>query len=200
MQILNVKQLAIEGVLVITCKKSFDERGYFAEVFRKSDFDSELLTDTIRESQFLQINESFSFKNTFRGLHYQSNPPQAKCVRCTEGHLIDLALDIRPESKTYGNAIAYEICTKPLDETFEWLWLPDGIAHGTLLLENSKLEYLCTSEWNPETSDEISIFSPDIDWSLCSEELLLKIQSILKSNDLKISPKDKSAQIFNIRK
>jgi dTDP-4-dehydrorhamnose 3,5-epimerase len=200
MQITNVKELAIEGVFVIKCKKNLDERGYFAEVFRKSDFDSKFLPQNINISEFMQINESFSYKNTFRGLHSQSNPPQAKCVRCTEGHLVDFALDIRLESKTYGKILAYEIITASEDDFFEWIWLPDGIAHGTLLLENSKLEYLCTSEWNPETSNEISIFSPAIDWSLCDDLLLSKINVSLKSNSLKISQKDKSANIFNIRK
>jgi dTDP-4-dehydrorhamnose 3,5-epimerase len=187
----------MEGVFVIKCKKNFDERGYFTELFRKSDFKSQLLPKAIRESEFVQINESYSIKNTFRGLHYQKNPPQSKCVRCTEGHLIDLAMDIRPESKTSGKIVAYEILSNPFDEFFEWIWLPDGIAHGTLLLENSKLEYLCTSEWNPETNMEISIFSKDIDWSLCDESIIKKIQSTLNLSDLKISQKDKSAKIFN---
>lgn len=200
MQILNVKELAIEGVFVIQCKKTFDERGYFTEIFRESDFRSGILPDSITNSHFLQINESFSLKNTFRGLHYQSNPPQAKCVRCIDGHFIDLALDIRSESKTYGKILAYEIISTPEDESFEWLWLPNGIAHGTLLLENSKLEYLCTSEWNPESNDEVSIFSPDIDWSFCEENVLSRIQTAINDTDLKISPKDKSAKIFNIRK
>ncbi|MEI6091874.1 MAG: dTDP-4-dehydrorhamnose 3,5-epimerase family protein [bacterium] len=200
MQILNVKELSIEGVFVIQCKRTFDERGYFGEVFRKSDFENELLPETIRKSHFLQINESFSFKNTFRGLHFQSNPPQAKCVRCIDGHLIDLALDIRSESKTYGKILAYEIISTPEDEFFEWIWLPHGIAHGTLLLENSKLEYLCTSEWNPETNYEVSIYSADIDWSFCEEKILSRIQTAINNPDLKISPKDKSAKTFNIRK
>jgi dTDP-4-dehydrorhamnose 3,5-epimerase len=200
MQIHSIKLLPIEGVFAIKCKRFVDERGYFAEVFRKSDFTSEKLPKVIRESQFLQINESFSYKNTFRGLHYQINPPQAKCVRCTDGHLIDLALDIRSESRTFGKIVAYEIVSTPQDEFFEWLWLPNGIAHGTLLLENSKLEYLCTSEWNSETNNEISIFSPEIDWSLCDEGVIAKIQTALYANDFKMSTKDQSANVFFPRK
>ncbi len=199
MNIIGYNELSIQGVVTIKCKKTFDARGYFTEVFRHSDFKSEALPEEIREFNLCQINESFSFKNTFRGLHYQLNPPQAKCVRCIEGHLIDLALDLRPKSKTYGKILAYEIISKIEEEFFEWLWVPAGIAHGTLLLEDSRLEYLCSAEWNSDSSEEISIFSDDIDWALCDNETQIRIQSIIKSNDLKISQKDKSAQVFRSR-
>ncbi len=189
MKIIDVKSLAIEDIKVLRYQKFSDDRGYFAETFRQTDIEENENCDFLHGVKFNQFNESYSKGNTLRGLHFQWNPYMAKLVRCISGRLIDLALDIRHDSSTYGKVIAYEL--NNTTEIGEWIWLPVGFAHGIYLAEDSIIEYICTGMWNPKGELAISPYSTDIDWSLNSLALQNLLTNILKSN-VNISEKDRS--------
>ena len=126
MKILDVKSLAIEDVKVIRYARFCDHRGYFTEHYRQTDFTQHPEMAFMKNVAFVQCNESFSHKGTIRGLHFQWNPHMGKLVRPLFGHLVDLALDIRKESPTFGKIIAYDMPVKRDDEYAEWIWLPPG--------------------------------------------------------------------------
>ena len=154
MKILEVKDLALEGVKVYKFGQFPDERGYFTEPFRRSDLGLDVV----------QMNESFSRPNVLRGLHFQWNPYMGKLVRTLWGHMVDIVLDVRRGSLTFGKAITYDMpVTK---ECGEWIWVPPGFAHGNYFREHTRIEYLCTGEHSPGCEYGISVFDPDIDWSL----------------------------------
>jgi len=139
MKIVEIKELDIPEVKIIKFKRFVDNRGYFTEQFRKSDLLDSSDVDFLKGESFVQANESFSHKNTFRGLHFQWNPYMGKLVRPLSGSLIDFALDIRKGSPNLGKIIAYEIPNNKDDEYAEWIWVPPGFAHGILLTEDSHL-------------------------------------------------------------
>ncbi len=171
MKILEVKSLAIEDVKVIKFARFTDHRGYFAEIFNANDIKNDPKLNFFKDVQFLQANESFSRKNTIRGLHFQWNPYMGKLVRTVRGRMIDLVLDIRKGSKTFGKIIAYDIPSQPEDPCAEWIWVPVGFAHGNVFPEDSQIEYQCSGTWSPGCEAGISPFAPDIDWSLCDPAL-----------------------------
>lgn len=189
MKILDFKELEIPEVQIVRFAHFNDERGYFTETYRKSDFKN--LPQEKFPYEFVQANETYSKAGTFRGLHFQWNPHMGKLVRCITGHLIDFALDIRLGSPTFGAIVAYEF--KPEDNpNADWIWVPPGFAHGTLLLTDSYVEYLCTGEYSQGCEAGITIFDDDIDWSFInSQDVFNKIywlQSIVH-----ITEKDKDA-------
>lgn len=185
MKILEVKSLVIPDVKVIRFGKFPDERGYFTEPFRSSD-----LRKVIPDFSIQQVNESYSKKNTVRGLHLQWNPYMGKLVRTVRGHMVDMFLDLRKGSPTFGKAAAYDMPTDPSKEYNEWIWLPIGFAHGNFYMEDTTIEYFCTSEYSPGNEAGISPLSSDIDWSLCDPSLKTKLDGIVKVGAL-ISEKDK---------
>ncbi|MBR3091263.1 MAG: dTDP-4-dehydrorhamnose 3,5-epimerase family protein [Bacteroidetes bacterium] len=197
MKIEEIKSLEIEDVKVIRFSKFLDSRGYFTETYNINDFTNQC--KFFKNIKFQQVNESFSFENTFRGLHFQWNPFMGKLVRLIYGRLIDFALDLRPNSKTYKNIIAYEVqCTK---EYAEWIWLPPGFAHGAWLLNNSMIEYFCSGTYNPNCEKTISLWAKDINWEMCDKNIKDTILSMdnktlhIKDNDfngLSISDFEKS--------
>jgi len=194
----EVIPLDLDGLLAIKVKRHTDNRGYFTETYNiKSFLSDEKLPLCLNNVNFQQINEAKSLKNTFRGLHYQSTPEQGKLVRLISGHLIDFALDFRIDSPTYGHIYSYEIKETNEIETFTWLWIPPGFAHGTLLLENSVIEYFCTEIWNPNSDNTISIFSGNIIWN----DSIIKYKNLISDLRLKdkliISAKDLNAQEWN---
>lgn len=187
MKIIEIKSLKIPEVKVLTYQRFADERGYFTETYRK---------DELKESfggdfDFVQANESFSRKNTVRGLHFQWNPYQGKLVRCTQGHLIDFALDIRTDSTTFGKIIGHDMLTNSGQDKADWIWLPPGFAHGVIFPEESTIEYLCTGIWSPGNEATISPMAQDIDWSLCDPNLKEIFQQMIASNPL-MADKDKN--------
>ena len=128
MKILDVKSLAIPAIKVIRFQRFVDQRGYFTEQYRRSDFQTNEHTGFLRDVDFVQANESFSRTGTIRGLHFQWNPHMGKLVRTLRGHLIDVALDIRKGSPTFGNIIAYDMPVNGDEDFNEWIWVPPGFA------------------------------------------------------------------------
>ena len=157
---MKFESTSIEGLVVKHTKKFNDEIGYFFESFHKAKFD-EYIGYSL---DFVQENESLSIKNVVRGLHFQ-NPPyaQGKLVRVPFGKVIDVVVDIRKNSTTYGNHFSIELS----DENGLQLWIPEGFAHGFVSLEeNSILSYKCTNYYNKESEGAILWNDKDlgIDW------------------------------------
>lgn len=191
MKIIDVKELAIPEVKVIRFGRFTDHRGYFTEQFRQSDFEGQQ-TPFLNGVRWLQANESFSRAGTVRGLHFQWNPYMGKLVRPLRGHLIDLALDIRKESPTWGQVVAYDMPTSTDADFNDWIWVPPGFAHGTLLPEDSLIEYFCSGEYSPGCEAGISPLAADIDWSLCDPALKDRYQSTVATTEL-MTAKDREA-------
>lgn len=191
MLITEVKSLEISDVKVIKFKKFLDERGYFTETYREDDFYGIDEMDFMRKYEFLQFNETYSHKNTFRGLHFQWNPFMGKLIRCISGHLIDMALDVRKGSATFGKIVAYELIGKPDGQFSEWMWVPPGFAHGALLLEESYIQYLCSGTYNQSCEASISPVAKDIDWSICDKAIETKIKKVF-DGDILIKERDLS--------
>jgi dTDP-4-dehydrorhamnose 3,5-epimerase len=180
MKILGVKQLQVPEIKVIRFARFCDERGYFTETMRKSDFQTGPSTPFMKGVEFSQMNEAFSRAGTIRGLHFQWNPFMGKMVRTIEGHLVDLALDIRPGSPTFGKIVGHNMPSRRGDDFNEWIWVPTGFAHGTVLLEDTVIEYYCSGEYSPGCEAAISPLAPDIDWSLCDEGVKDLVQRTLR--------------------
>ena len=189
MKIVGVDRLTFPEVAVIRFARFQDRRGYFTEHYRESDFAD---LDFLRGVHFRQMNESFSRAGTIRGLHFQWDPYQGKLVRAVTGRLIDLAMDIRKGSPTFGRIIAHDLPARPEDDHSRWIWVPPGFAHGMLLVEDTLVEYLCSGEYNPECEAGISPFSRDIDWSLCDPELKATFDRVAATTEL-VSIKDREA-------
>lgn len=184
MQILSVQSLEIDEIQIIRFEKFIDERGYFTETYREDDFYGIDELAFIRRYDFLQFNESFSYKNTFRGFHFQWNPHMGKLVRCISGNLLDMAIDIRKDSETFGKIIAYELSGAPDLDYSEWMWIPPGFAHGMLLTKDSYVQYLCSGTYNPRCEGVISPLAEDIDWSLCDKRIAKKIKQAFNKDVL----------------
>ncbi len=191
MKILDVNQLAIPEIKVIKFARFCDQRGYFTEHFRKSDFQTNSLTSFMEGVEFVQANESFSRTGTVRGLHFQWNPYMGKLVRTLHGHMVDLILDIRKGSPSFGKAIAYDMPSGVSADFNEWIWVPPGFAHGNMFLEDTSIEYFCSGEYSPGCEAGISPLAEDIDWSLCDQNLRDIFQDIASSTRL-ITDKDRN--------
>ncbi len=135
--------LAIPDVYLIEPQVFGDERGFFFESFNHAKFEQAIG----RKVQFVQDNHSKSSKGVLRGLHYQAESPQGKLVRVTQGEVFDVAVDIRPGSKTYGKWIAEVLSA----ENKKQLWIPEGFAHGFLVLsETAEFLYKTTDYYAPK--------------------------------------------------
>ena len=169
MNINNITNFQISGVKLINFARYSDQRGYFTETFRGSDFINNHLK--VFPNGIMQSNESFSNKNVLRGLHFQWNPNMGKLVRTITGHMVDLVLDLRQESPTQGMIMAFDMPAKETNSSSSWIWVPEGCAHGNFFLEDSYIEYFCSGAYNGECEAGISPFSEDIDWSICDNDL-----------------------------
>ncbi len=168
MKILSVTPLALPEVKVIRFARFRDHRGYFTETFRQSDLHT---LSFLAGARIMQGNESVSRAGVVRGLHYQWSPHMGKLVRTLSGRMVDIILDIRMGSPTYGKRIAYEM-PADLDADFdEWIWIPPGFAHGNYFSEDSRIEYLCTGEYSQGKEAGISPLAHDIDDSLMDAAL-----------------------------
>jgi dTDP-4-dehydrorhamnose 3,5-epimerase len=156
---LNITETFISGPLVITPQIFCDDRGYFFEPYNKPGF----INIGIKE-EFLQDNQSMSGKGVLRGLHFQVPPyAQAKLVRVIKGSALDVAVDIRKNSKTYGKYFSI-ILSEQNNLIF---WIPEGFAHGFLSLEeNTIFSYKCTNVYHKESERSLLWNDPDIgiDW------------------------------------
>jgi dTDP-4-dehydrorhamnose 3,5-epimerase len=191
MKILSISDLAIPEVKVIRFARFRDDRGYFSEHYRFSDFENGDAAPFMNGVRFLQMNESFSRPHTVRGLHYQWNPFMCKLVRTVRGRMVDMVLDIRKGSPTYGKIIAYDMPVTADEEYSEWIWVPPGFAHGNTFTEDTVIEYLCSGEYSPGNEAGISPIADDLDWTLCDPELASLFQQIAHSTDL-MTDKDRT--------
>lgn len=160
-------QTAIPELLIIEPKVFGDERGFFFESFNRRKF-AELAG---REIDFVQDNHSRSVRNVLRGLHYQIQHPQAKLVHMIQGAVLDIAVDIRRRSPTFGQHVALELSA----ENKRMLWIPEGFAHGFVVLsDTAEFLYKTTDYWYPEHERCIRWDDPAlaIDWQLQAEPVL----------------------------
>lgn len=166
---MTITPTALEGCLIIEPNVLFDERGYFMESFNESRF--EALTGI--KMRFVQDNQSHSSKGVLRGLHYQcGSHAQAKLVRVLEGEVLDVAVDIRPGSETYGRHVAVHLSA----ENKKQLFIPRGFAHGFLVLsERATFFYKCDNFYNKESEGGI-IYNDTalgINWEMNDEDLII---------------------------
>ena len=152
---MNSKRLKIPDVIIITLKAFGDERGFFMESYKESEFKANGIT-----FDFKQDNHSKSSKNVLRGLHYQLEPyAQGKLVKVVTGRIFDVAVDIRKGSPTFGKWVSAELS----EENKQMLWIPPGFAHGFLSLEdNTNVLYKSTNEYNKESERGILWNDPEI--------------------------------------
>ncbi len=157
----------IEGVILVKPKVFGDNRGFFMETYKKSDFFANGITE-----EFVQDNHSKSTKGVLRGLHYQAKPyGQAKLVRCSKGRIYDVAVDIRRESNTYGQYVKVELS----EENKHMLFIPNGFAHGFVALTDEvELLYKTGGEYVPSADRGILWSDEDIniDWEIDFEPIL----------------------------
>ena len=191
MKITGVRNLALPEVLVIDFERFLDYRGYFTETYRRKDFVSSRALGSLKNFRFEQSNESYSKKQTIRGLHFQWNPYMGKLVRVIEGRIFDIVCDIRKNSPTFGKIILWEMAASRKSATGQWIWVPPGFAHGVLFLKGSIIEYFCTGHYNPSCEACISPLAADFDWSLCDKKLKVIFEEVLAKTKL-ISEKDRN--------
>lgn len=192
MKIVEVMELAIPDVKVIRFARFPDNRGYFSEQYRFSDFESGEATPFMRGVRFLQANESFSRTGTVRGLHFQWNPYMGKLVRTIRGRMIDVVLDVRKGSPTFGKIIAHDMPVSGDEDFAEWIWVPPGFAHGNTFTTDTLIEYFCSGEYSPGNEAGVSPIADDLDWSLCAPELADEFQSIARGIAL-MTDKDRNS-------
>ena len=139
--------IKIKGLILIESKKFFDKRGYFFESYNKTTYSKIGI-----KTKFVQDNFSISKKNVLRGIHYQKNRPQGKLVSVISGSILDVAVDIRKNSKTYGRHECYILS----EENSKQLWIPEGFAHGFLTLSpRTIVTYKCTELYDPKDQNTI---------------------------------------------
>ena len=189
MKLLDIKPLALRGVHVLRFGRFRDARGFFCEPLRRSVLEASAAASFLHGVDFPQQNESFSAAGVVRGLHFQWNPYMGKLVRTLSGHMVDIVLDIRKGSPTYGEAILYDMPASPGADFSEWIWVPPGFAHGNFFPEPSLILYLCSGEYSPGCEAGISPRAADIDWTLCDGLLKKRFDEVLASTPI-ISPKD----------
>jgi dTDP-4-dehydrorhamnose 3,5-epimerase len=166
---MQFEKLDIPDVILITPKKFGDERGYFMESFRKS-----LFNEAVGNFDFVQDNQSLSADaGTIRGLHFQLEPKaQGKLVSCVTGGILDVAVDIRTGSPTYGHHVTAELTA----DNGQMLWVPAGFAHGFCTLEaNTKVSYKVTEYYSPEHDRGLAYDDPEIgiNWPIASGKAVL---------------------------
>ncbi|MDE6561730.1 MAG: dTDP-4-dehydrorhamnose 3,5-epimerase [Muribaculaceae bacterium] len=159
----------IKGLKILSPQIFTDPRGYFFESYSKKIFDRFIG----EEIEFVQDNESSSSFGVIRGLHFQLPPHcQAKLVRCVSGRVLDVAVDIRKGSPTYGRHVAVELS----DENNLQFFIPHGFAHGFAVLSDTAVfQYKCDDYYHPESEGGISLLDPDlgIDWRLDTNKAIL---------------------------
>lgn len=158
----------IEGLVVIEPRVFGDSRGYFFESFSQRDFEKE-----VGQVRFVQDNESKSSYGVVRGLHFQKPPyTQSKLVRVVKGRVLDVAVDLRRESKTYGKYFSIELT----EDNHLQLFIPKGFAHGfAVLSDEAVFQYKCDEFYAPESEGAIAWDDPDIgvDWQIPEDKVIL---------------------------
>lgn len=165
---MNIIKTDIEGVVIIEPKVFGDSRGYFFESYSQRDFNS-----LVGEVNFVQDNESKSCYGVIRGLHFQKPPfEQSKLVRVVKGKVLDVAVDIREGSPTFGKHVAVELS----EENHRQLFIPKGFAHGfSVLSEEAVFQYKCDNFYAPEYEGAIAWDDPalGIDWRIPVDKVII---------------------------
>jgi dTDP-4-dehydrorhamnose 3,5-epimerase len=165
---MNIVETEIKGVFIIEPKLFGDNRGYFFESFSQREFES-----VIGPVTFVQDNQSKSSYGVVRGLHFQKPPhAQAKLVRVVKGKVLDVAVDLRKDSPTFGKYMAVELS----DENHRQVFIPKGFAHGfSVLSEEAVFQYKCDEYYAPESEAAIAWDDQDlnIDWKVPAEDVVL---------------------------
>ncbi len=191
---MEVIRTDIEGVVIIKPRIFTDARGYFFESFNKREFD-----EKVRPVDFVQDNESRSSRGVMRGLHFQRPPfTQSKLVRCVKGSVLDVAVDIRKGSPTYGRHVAVELT----EDNHLQFFVPRGFAHGFAVLSDvAVFQYKCDNYYAPQADGGISIrdTSLGIDWKIDPASAILSDKDlkhpVLKDFD---SPFDYNLDLYNL--
>ena len=176
---MNVIKTKIDGLVIIEPKLFVDERGYFFESFNQRDF-----TSAVGNVTFVQDNESKSSYGVLRGLHFQLPPySQSKLVRVIDGKVLDVAVDLRKSSPTYGQYVSVELTA----DNHRQLYIPKGFAHGFVVLsQQAVFQYKCDEFYHPEAEGAIAWNDPaiNIDWQIPAEDIILsakdKIHPVLQ--------------------
>lgn len=165
MEVINTE---ISGVVILEPRVFTDSRGYFFESFSRRVFEEQ-----VGKVDFVQDNESCSSRGVMRGLHFQRPPyAQAKLVRCVRGSVLDVAVDIRKGSPTYGRHVSCLLT----EHNHRQFFIPRGFAHGFAVLSDTAVfQYKCDNYYHPEADGGISITDPtlDIDWRIDLSEAIL---------------------------
>ena len=171
---MEVIKTKLDGVVIIEPKIFGDARGYFFESFSQREFE-----EKVRKINFVQDNESMSSYGVMRGLHFQRPPfTQSKLVRCVKGAVLDVAVDIRKGSPTYGQHVAVELT----EDNHRQFFVPRGFAHGfAVFSENAIFQYKCDNFYAPQADSGISIVdeSLGIDWKIPTDKALLSEKDTL---------------------
>lgn len=170
---MNIIKTDIEGVLMIEPNLFRDDRGYFLESFNEREFNDKIYPILGHKINFCQDNESMSFYGVLRGLHFQRPPySQSKLVRCVRGRVLDVVVDIRKGSPTYGKYVSEELT----EDNHLQFFIPRGFAHGfAVLSETAVFQYKCDEFYHPEADGGISILDDTlgIDWKIPAENVNL---------------------------
>lgn len=173
----------IEGVWIVEPRRFGDARGYFMESFKKSEFEA-----TVGPVNFVQDNESFSSRGVLRGLHFQKGEfSQAKLVRVSQGAVLDVAVDLRGGSPTFGKYVAVELT----QENARQLFIPRGFAHGFVVLSDvAQFQYKVDNVYAPQSEATLRFDDPalGIDWCISTEEMLLSEKDLRGMSLSEIDP------------
>lgn len=165
---MEIIKTEIEGVVILEPRIFKDERGYFFESFSQREFDEKVMP-----IRFVQDNESMSTYGVMRGLHYQKMPyTQSKLVRCTHGKVLDIVVDIRKGSPTFGQHVVVELS----DDNHRQLFIPRGFAHGFAVLSDvAVFQYKCDNFYAPQAEAGIQLRDEElgIDWKIPASEAIL---------------------------
>ena len=165
---MNVIKTAIDGVVIIEPRLFPDERGYFFESYEKKEFEAK-----VRPINFIQDNESRSSYGVLRGIHYQKGEhAQSKLVRCVVGRVLDVAVDLRKGSPTFGQHVAVELT----EDNHRQFFIPRGFAHGfSVLSDVAVFLYKCDNYYCPESEGAIAWNDPalGIDWRIPADKVIL---------------------------
>ncbi|MFI3302739.1 MAG: dTDP-4-dehydrorhamnose 3,5-epimerase [Rikenellaceae bacterium] len=163
---MEVIKTDIEGVVIIEPRVFGDERGYFYESFSQREFEEKVCRTT-----FIQDNQSYSKYGVLRGLHFQKAPyAQSKLVRVTKGKVLDVAVDIRKGSPTYGKHVAVELS----EDNHRQLFIPRGFAHGFVVLSEEVIfQYKCDNFYNKESEGAIMWNDVGVEWGIDSKDAIL---------------------------
>ncbi len=172
---MNFIKTEIPGVIIIEPVVHSDARGYFMETYSERDFEHH-----IGKINFVQDNESSSTRGVIRGLHFQQMPyAQSKLVRCTQGVVLDVAVDLRADSPTFGRWVSVELSA----DNKRQLFLPRGMAHGfAVLSERATFVYKCDAFYHPESEGGINPFDPalGIDWRIPRDSAILSDKDLTR--------------------